>query len=177
MLRRIAGLLEMMGQFLSTCVGVKGRTCWRKTMMRATNMLRWPILTEFILRLHLYIYSGNLRYCFVPCCTPEWFDDRGRLEIGLRFEKICLMFEQRDVVVFLVVEMILCLETFEVLYKHLLVGIYITEPESILQYPAGCFVTYICNHSLQSYQHLHLSTLYCHIVACQCRMMCCGISS
>jgi len=149
MSRQIAGLLEMMGHFLSTCVGAKGRTCWRKTMMRATNMLRWPKLTGFIFRLHLYIYSGNLRYCFAPYCTPEWFDYRGRLEMGLRFEKICLMFEQRDVV-FLVVEMILCLETFEVLYKHLLVGIYITEPESILQYPAGCFVTYICNHLLQS---------------------------
>jgi len=85
MSRRIAGLLEMMGQFLCTCVGAKGRTWWRKRMMRAIKMIRWPILTDFILRLHLYIYSGNLRYCFVPYCTPEWFDYRGRLEIVLRF--------------------------------------------------------------------------------------------
>jgi hypothetical protein len=67
---------------LSTFVGAKGRTWWRKTMMRASS----PILTEFIHRLHLYIYSGNLRCC-LPFLTVH---QNGMLiEVGL---KECLIY-------------------------------------------------------------------------------------
>jgi hypothetical protein len=51
-------------------------------MMRASS----PILTEFIHRLHLYIYSGNLRYC-LPFLTVH---QNGMLiEVGL---KECLIY-------------------------------------------------------------------------------------